>query len=481
MTNTRGVWLLVLATTAACGSTSITADANTSTDGTPSDATPASSVEWQSGTRLRARVLDGGSGAILFSTWFDSDRNTECSWAQTADGTVRCLPRQVSLSYQLYTDAACSSARVVMESDCAPASPYVTFYETGSINPTVYSLDAPLPMPTPPLFEAGPNGCVASAVGTLQGYHFATATLVANELFVAATVAREARGADLAVDVFATADGARDRRSVLDVARGSHCRNLDGHVNGEPCLPARSLFAGALFADATCTTHIAGAPGFTQPFLNEPAPLARTRSNDYFEVGAPYDGPLYQLSATCNAFPREQVGNAPLWQLGAAVPRNSLPTVLTNKEAHAALTVVAAATATGERLRGLRFFDAALSADCALRVAGDLQTRCMTGPQGSFVRFRDANCTQLLLQIYTGNSAAFVPPARVVDIGEGACPLTSVATVYPVGAALAPTTVGYRRSGNACEPMPVDVNYGYFETPGPAPVSAAPPVLVRTE
>lgn len=484
MPNNRGAWLLVLASTAACGASGNQSgdDApGASSDSAPNDATPASSAEWQSGTRLRARVLDGGGGASLFSTWFDSERNVECSWAQTAEGAVRCLPRQVSLPYQLYADPSCSTSRVVMESDCAPASPYVTFYESGAINPTVYRLGTVLPMPLPPLFEAGPNGCVATTVTSVSGYHLTNATLVANDLFVVATREREMRGTQLAVDVFATADGARDRRSVLDVARASHCRNMDGHISGEPCLPARSLFAGSLFADATCTTHIATAPGRLQPFLDEPAPLARTRSNEYFEVGAIYDGPLYQQSATCNVFPREQISNAPLWSLGAPVPLSALPAMLTNNEPHAGLHVVAAASASGERLRGLRFFDPTFNGACTVHVAADQQLRCMTGLQGSFERYRDASCTQLILQIYTGNSATFVPPARVVNLGDGACFQTNVATVYPVGAALPANAIGYRRSGQMCELVPADNNYGYFETAGPAPAAASPLVLVRTE
>jgi len=237
--------LLVLASTAACGASGTKSgdDApGASSDSAPNDATLASSAEWQSGTRLRARVLDGGGGASLFSTWFDSERNVECSWAQTAEGAVRCLPRQVSLPYQLYADATCSTSRVVMESDCAPASPYVTFYESGAINPTVYRLGEVLPMPLPPLFEAGPNGCVATTVTSVSGYHLTNATLVANDLFVVVTREREMRGTQLAVDVFATADGARDRRSVLDVARASHCRNMDGHiVANRVCPPDRCL------------------------------------------------------------------------------------------------------------------------------------------------------------------------------------------------------------------------------------------------
>jgi hypothetical protein len=60
---------------------------------------------WRSGTRLRARVLDGGDGAVAFLRWRDTQLQTSCTFRRASDDVLRCIPDgNLRLAF---TDAAC--------------------------------------------------------------------------------------------------------------------------------------------------------------------------------------------------------------------------------------------------------------------------------------------------------------------------------------------------------------------------------------
>src|SRR5262245_60483032 len=47
---------------------------------------------WGSGSRMRARVLDGGGGALRQSGWHDTQLDLDCNIAPVGDGEGRCVP-----------------------------------------------------------------------------------------------------------------------------------------------------------------------------------------------------------------------------------------------------------------------------------------------------------------------------------------------------------------------------------------------------
>lgn len=84
----------------------------------------ASSIGWQSGSRLRARTFDGEDGSREFREWFDSDRQESCAFGVATDGEWACLPtaRLPMLSY--YSDPTCTVKLATSTSGpCASGAP----------------------------------------------------------------------------------------------------------------------------------------------------------------------------------------------------------------------------------------------------------------------------------------------------------------------------------------------------------------------
>jgi len=83
----RGV--LVAAATLGCGARTrgLAAD-----DGGDAGADPSLASAWQSGTRLRARVRDGGGGALMLVAWSDTKLGIDCGFVRLPGGSYRCLP-----------------------------------------------------------------------------------------------------------------------------------------------------------------------------------------------------------------------------------------------------------------------------------------------------------------------------------------------------------------------------------------------------
>lgn len=65
-----------------------------------------------SGTRIKAKVATTADGAKAFQTWYDTQLDTDCWFAATADGTFRCVPNFATTTY--YSDPECSKLMFVL-------------------------------------------------------------------------------------------------------------------------------------------------------------------------------------------------------------------------------------------------------------------------------------------------------------------------------------------------------------------------------
>src|SRR4051794_624092 len=81
---------------------------------------------WTSGSRLRARVLDGGEGARLFVEWMDTELAMSCAFVPAEDGELRCLPThaQSANAEALYADAQCTERVFELEAGLANVRHY---------------------------------------------------------------------------------------------------------------------------------------------------------------------------------------------------------------------------------------------------------------------------------------------------------------------------------------------------------------------
>ena len=78
----------------------------------------AAHAPWASGSRLRAKVLDGGGGARTFETWRDTELGVDCRFATAEDGQLRCVPDSQDVSY---LDPACTEPVMLETRDASNA------------------------------------------------------------------------------------------------------------------------------------------------------------------------------------------------------------------------------------------------------------------------------------------------------------------------------------------------------------------------
>jgi hypothetical protein len=77
-----------------------------------------------SGSRLKARfrMADDGSKEYLAGSWYDSQRQDDCSFQPAADGVPRCLP-QATVTSIYYLDNACTQRMIQIAPNPECASP----------------------------------------------------------------------------------------------------------------------------------------------------------------------------------------------------------------------------------------------------------------------------------------------------------------------------------------------------------------------
>ena len=66
-----------------------------------------------SGSRLKARWLEGGDGSRQFVDWWDTVLQKACTVHLAADGEYRCLPKMNSSSLNVYYDYTCGKQVVI--------------------------------------------------------------------------------------------------------------------------------------------------------------------------------------------------------------------------------------------------------------------------------------------------------------------------------------------------------------------------------
>src|SRR5882757_11328851 len=90
-----GVYMLFLTTAlAGCGGKAH-ADMPVSTAAAPTFTTADSSAFFGSGSRLKAHVQDGGSGARALLDFYDTELDANCTFVENASGEYHCLPDQL--------------------------------------------------------------------------------------------------------------------------------------------------------------------------------------------------------------------------------------------------------------------------------------------------------------------------------------------------------------------------------------------------
>jgi len=154
------------------------------------DPVPDASADPTSGTRLKAKYRMGADGSkeYINGTWFDSQRNEDCSFATAMDGQLRCLPNlaQAYVVESIFSDASCTKPVATVSDSCTHK--YAIAYETavcmaGSQAIRVYNLGAQV---STIYYKSGAN-CFAGTISPPSKY-YSLGTEVLPSSFVSATI-----------------------------------------------------------------------------------------------------------------------------------------------------------------------------------------------------------------------------------------------------------------------------------------------------
>lgn len=118
---------------------------------------------YQSGSRIKMKVLRTPDGAKTFQGNYDSQRGEDCSFTYpTADGVMRCLPSIATLSY--FSDAACT-VPIALTFACSQPPPYVATLTQSCTNLFVYG-PIHAAVPVSPTTYYGKSGTACVSLGT---------------------------------------------------------------------------------------------------------------------------------------------------------------------------------------------------------------------------------------------------------------------------------------------------------------------------
>lgn len=410
-------------------------------DGTP----PRGGPPFASGSRLAARVYDGGDGARMFIGWRDTMLDIDCAWRVAADGRWRCLPALPEPRAYLtdmdivHADPTCSSPHLVLPSAMAPVPrwallpPDAPAFCGEDLRPVRVVGVAGAVALGPDLFaRVGPE-CISTTVTPPYVIH-AVGREEPPGTFVGADLVVEPRDARLAARVLVADDGARFAIGAYDREADRPCTSLSFAT--DRCVPLTLAWDAGRFGDASCSIPVAySSDGAPASGGEDCAPLAAITGWRCGGGGASVRSIEAEASGeyerdAAGACSDARLAHHRTWTFGGEL---DLPTLGVALAGTGRLRASVLATATGAPIAAAGgiwfpyFEDTALGVRCSVATACDGRTVCMPDASGppdpSTLRFADAACTVPLVSVWRGPSEC--PPG----------PLPRYARFSPDGAA----------------------------------------------
>lgn len=330
----------------------------TPSDGGPSnDGGPTFPETYRSGTRLRARLLEGGPGATAQIGWRDQDLGVDCAFTFAADGQLRCLPP--GLVVREFADPGCTVPRVRSDSN-----PSITdrYYLRITEAPSLCSPARVDPNRLTEVFEAAgtevtgdyyvgsPESC------TLQrglGFTLIVLRPVDPSSFVAGTVRLESVDPNLDRRAVIAEDGAYQALALRDRRRTRECTP---HRPTLSCVGLDAVRTERDFRTADCAAELVvmSRPecGPAEVVLDlEPSPsdgcdLSTGRAR---LIGEEYQGALSRVvDGECR--PVSSAPNDPLRTIAGLAPPDHFPAIQWVKEGEGAALLGRFRALTGEPL-----------------------------------------------------------------------------------------------------------------------------------
>lgn len=465
-------------------------------------------VLFESGTRLRARVFDGGDGAVLFRGWFDTDLGVDCGQRRATDGADRCLPA-VQPGFG-FLDAACTEPVIALDACAGPAPKFVTKADAPTEQcapapPAVaYEVGAPVTPDAVYFLDVATGTCLSGPLG--DGPYFRRGAVVPPEKFAALEIVDEpvdgALEERLARRIERSDDGAWRGITIVDREKNAPCNDYlwtyEG-AYGDVCVAGTTLLLTQSYhqyTDAACTVDAN---------VVELAPPAQTCglvfdtvldfAFDDDECGVHYDVrklgpttsptvPLYGgPPSKCAPAVPPQPGNA-LYGIDEVIAPASFPPLPVRRAGSGALRVPVWTDVDDHGLVSLGGFEREGERSCFFYELGGA-LRCVD-PMGVDVpHFSDAGCTQPVVVVYVGDGTCPVAPqtmAAIID-QDAACGLFQrLAEVVTLGDVLPAATSYYdHHPDGTCTLVPLSPGAELRLVGATVDPSTFPVVVERTE
>lgn len=356
------------------------------------------SEPYASGTRLRARLYDGGDGAVLFGGWHDTELDLDCGFRLMDDGVWRCVPFSQGITG--FADAACTQPIVVdfTDASCDPPARALELIDPGGCRQGSRMIGVGARLGDGPLFLRAARGCVDySALGPYQ--RFAAGAPLDASGFVTATSAVEARGGGLAVTALTADDGARQLVEMIDPRRGP-CSSIYDLTPTDFVCVANIGFEGGpfgFFVDDTCANDVPA----LYPACADRLPGAVTTSDGLHLPGARIPGPVHEDQGGTCALAEDKAA----YEIGPRLMIGDLPAIAESLVGEGRLTARYYADVHGRPLEPTGMYDTAEESRCDVVVAGGT-LRCLpwsvTDWSEPATLFADPACTVRVIALEFG-------------------------------------------------------------------------------
>lgn len=410
---------------------------------------------YEAGSRLTPRVMNGGDGAEILVGFFDNELQVACTFMETADGELRCLPENSEVGVALFSDSACTTP-AILETPCVTA-PYATRFEQDpckGYRPVEVFRKAGA-TPGAMAYNLTSTGCFAFPEQTGGALQAAEAVPMTD--FVSGTIEEGAVDGELRFHRIVASDGAS---MVLTLIRDDYAcdalrvGDVDRCVDIAPA--SMELQNGVpLYVDSTCEGRRAAFYGNPECSANAdlPGPLETPMkpglaiecadeecTTPRFYVLEVDLAMVYTNEGMCTQYLAQELHIA---GVGNELPPEALPALETVQIGTGRLRSLAWGF-EGEAVIGRRaFHDTQLDVDCVPAVVSGGATRCLPQAPGTWW-YADAACSVPLLQGATDET-------RFLQIVDGAQCTGEVTEVLERGAAHTGAVYSYNDSLPGCE------------------------------
>lgn len=420
---------------------------------------------FESGTRLKAKYVEGGGTKVLQS-FHDTVRNEDCAFGAPPGtpsmvgpgGETYCLPIARPV-FRGYADPSCTQRLFEVPTGSAVSVVVDDPTRNCEQHPTVYSLGEPF---EGMIYGVGVGGeCFESGAAAAPLRRLGAPLPI--DTFVRAVETKESTGGRLDRLVLVADDGARVVTGGFDTQRNEAVEG-GWDEDEDRWVPRGIAYGDTSYLDPACTRQLA-TKLFDSAFcpitaVYEFLPLVCNQyGSRWREAGLLLDdAKIFQRSETglcAEAIDPWQASGVYLVEMKAEIPRTAFAPLQRTEVGEGAITQTFIAEVGQSPLMPSGVLtDRSTGATCSFRPTTDGTLRCVPSATSPEQAYADPSCTELVARSNEstdcqGNTTPVPLAARVSQLDAD-----NVATVYAVAAEGSTLATIYRKQASACTSEP---------------------------